>query len=218
MARWSAKNVTDSFSSRYRGYDVLEKASSPDWDEQTWRAVQERISLDPSPRFFTPDEFTTLSAVVDRIIPQPDRSPAEKIQIAPWIDAKLFHDRRDGYRYEGMPPQREAWRLAIEGINQTSRSLHAKPFAALSEDLQDQVLSAIERGDPAGDSWRKVPASVFFKNLLCITAAKAYYSHPTAWSEIGYGGPSSPRGHVRIWIGGVDPWEAHERATRWKTE
>ncbi len=38
-----------------------------------------------------------------------------------------------------------------------------------------------------------------------------YYSHPLAWNEIGYGGPSSPRGHVRKWEGGVDPWEAQEK-------
>jgi len=210
--------VTDSFSSRYPGYDALAKATSVDWDEQTWQAIQERLTQNPSARFFTPEEIRTLTAVVDRILPQPDRTAGERVPIVPWIDTKLFHDRRDGYRYEGMPPQRVAWRLAIEGIEQAARALHSRTFAELSGELQEEVLRAIEAGNPPGAAWRELPATLFFKSVLCIAVIKAYYSHPTAWSEIGYSGPSSPRGHVRIWIGGVDPWEAHEHPTLWETE
>ena len=38
----------------------------------------------------------------------------------------------------------------------------------------------------------------------------AYYAHPTAWSEIGWGGPASPRGYVRLDFDERDPWEAAE--------
>jgi hypothetical protein len=38
----------------------------------------------------------------------------------------------------------------------------------------------------------------------------AYYSHPHAWSEIGFGGPANPRGYVRIYFDRRDPWEATE--------
>jgi hypothetical protein len=38
----------------------------------------------------------------------------------------------------------------------------------------------------------------------------AYYAHPTAWSEIGWGGPASPRGYVRLDFNERDPWEAAE--------
>jgi hypothetical protein len=37
-----------------------------------------------------------------------------------------------------------------------------------------------------------------------------YYGHPTAWSEIGFGGPASPRGYVRMDFDRRDPWEAAE--------
>ena len=33
---------------------------------------------------------------------------------------------------------------------------------------------------------------------------------PTAWSEIGWGGPASPRGYVRMDFDERDPWEAAE--------
>ena len=38
----------------------------------------------------------------------------------------------------------------------------------------------------------------------------AYYAHPTAWNEIGWGGPASPRGYVRMDFNERDPWEAAE--------
>jgi hypothetical protein len=38
----------------------------------------------------------------------------------------------------------------------------------------------------------------------------AYYSHPTAWNEIGWGGPASPRGYVRMDFNRRDAWEAAE--------
>jgi hypothetical protein len=38
----------------------------------------------------------------------------------------------------------------------------------------------------------------------------AYYAHPSAWSEIGWGGPASPRGYVRLDFNDRDPWEAVE--------
>jgi hypothetical protein len=37
-----------------------------------------------------------------------------------------------------------------------------------------------------------------------------FYSHPWAWNEIGFGGPASPRGYVRMAFDRRDPWEAAE--------
>jgi hypothetical protein len=38
-----------------------------------------------------------------------------------------------------------------------------------------------------------------------------YYAHPAAWSEIGFNGPASPRGHIRLSLDSRDPWEAEEK-------
>ncbi|MGH6677602.1 MAG: gluconate 2-dehydrogenase subunit 3 family protein, partial [Bradyrhizobium sp.] len=38
------------------------------------------------------------------------------------------------------------------------------------------------------------------------------YAHPAAWSEIGFGGPASPRGYVRLGANRRDEWEAAEHA------
>jgi hypothetical protein len=70
------------------------------------------------------------------------------------------------------------------------------------------VLRRVQAGDAPGPAWARVPPRRFFRDVLCLTVVQIYYSHPAAWNEIRYSGPSSPRGHVRTWIGGVDPWEA----------
>jgi hypothetical protein len=201
----------EEFRARYPGYNVLDKWSSPDWDDQTREVVRRRLEEVPEIRFFTDEEARTLAAIADRIIPQPDRSDAERVPIVPWIDEKLYEDRRDGYRYEELPPQREAWRLGLVGIDEAARALFGgKAFCDLETLSQDVVLRHVERGTPPGNAWERLPPACFFRNVLSITIVKTYYAHPLAWNEIGYSGPSSPRGHVRKWEGGLDPWEALE--------
>jgi Gluconate 2-dehydrogenase subunit 3 len=201
----------ETFRSRYPNYDVLDKWSSPDWDDQTREVVRQRLEQIPRIRFFTDEEARALLAISERISPQPERNEAEKVPIVQWIDDKLYEDKRDGYRYEEMPPQREAWRLGLKGINETSQLLFdGKHFVDLDQLSQDVVLTHLAQGNPPGDTWKLLPPLRFFKDVLCSTIVKVYYAHPLAWNEIGYNGPSSPRGHVRKWEGGVDPWEAQE--------
>ncbi len=200
------------FNSRYPNYNVLDKWSSPDWDDQTREVVRKRLEEVPPIRFFTDEEARLLAAIAERILPQPDRIGTEKILTVPWIDEKLYEDKRDGYRYEEMPPQQEAWRLGLKGINESARVLFGeKEFMDLDTISQDVVLTHVGRGDPPGATWDVLPAARFFKDVLCSTIVKIHYAHPAAWNEIGYNGPSSPRGHVRKWEDGVDPWEAQSQ-------
>jgi hypothetical protein len=55
-----------------------------------------------------------------------------------------------------------------------------------------------------------MPPKGFYKQRLMHDLVMAYYSHPTAWNEIGFGGPASPRGYVRMGFNRRDPWEAVE--------
>src|SRR5688500_14761106 len=73
-SRWGKPSVSD-FESRYPGYDVLDKWGSADWDQQTRRVVRERLENVPGYRFFDGDEAARLEAVIERILPQPDRAP-----------------------------------------------------------------------------------------------------------------------------------------------
>ena len=55
-----------------------------------------------------------------------------------------------------------------------------------------------------------MPPATFFKQRMARDIVHAYYAHPTAWNEIGWGGPASPRGYVRMGFDERDPWEAAE--------
>jgi hypothetical protein len=41
-------------------------------------------------------------------------------------------------------------------------------------------------------------------------ACAAFYSHPHAWQEIGFGGPAYPRGYKALGLNGREGWEVPE--------
>jgi hypothetical protein len=194
-------------SGRFPGYDVLAKRRSPSWNEQTRRVIDERLAMPREPRFLSQDEFRTMEAVCARIVPQPaDRPP---VPVAAMIDAKLFEDKQDGYRDHRLLPLREAWQRGLAGIEAESRRRHNVAFAELDAAEQDALLRAMQEGMIAGD-WDGMAPKLFFEKRLLFDIVTQYYTHPTAWSEIGFGGPASPRGYVRMDFDRRDPWEAAE--------
>jgi len=62
--------------------------------------------------------------------------------------------------------------------------------------------------------WRRMSVARYWL-LLVQDAAGAYYAHPYAWDEIGFGGPAYPRGYMRLEDGQPEPWEAPERRYTW---
>jgi hypothetical protein len=195
-------------SERYPGYDVLAKRDTPSWNAATRAAVDERLAVHPGPRFFTGEEWPMVQAVCARIVPQPaDRPP---VPLAAYVDAKLHDDRRDGYRRVELPPQREAWRRAVAALDAEARAAHARRFHEIGAVEQDALLKAMQAGELDDPAWAGMPPAIFFADRLLADITSAYYAHPTAWSEIGWGGPASPRGYVRMGFGQRDPWEAAE--------
>lgn len=196
----------------YPGYDVLAKWRSPSFDDATRDVLRGRLERVPQRSFLSEEEWRLLDAVVARLIPQPDR--AEPIPITPWIDSMLAANQGDGYRREGVPVLREAWRQGLAGLMAEAQAEHAKGFDALSVEEQDALLTRIQRGESSNPGWDGLPAGHFFTDMLLRTVVGIYYAHPDAWSEIGFGGPASPRGYVRLGFGGLDPWEAVEARDR----
>jgi hypothetical protein len=195
----------------YPRYDVLSKWDSPSWDDLTRKVIRRRLEEIPHRRFFSETEWHTLEAACSRLLPQPDRQNA--IAIVPWIDERLYLNLGDGFRYASMPPMRDAWRLGLAGIDEASLSGFGEPFTRLSSDRQDAVLGTIQRGEVAGGVWQRLPPALFFASTLLRTVVAEYYAHPAAWSEVGFGGPASPRGYVRLGAGQADPWEAERSSS-----
>jgi len=197
-------------SERYPGYDVLAKRDTPSWNDQTRSVIDERLAIDPDSHHFCNDsEWLTLRAVCARVVPQ----PAERKQPAPvaaMIDQKLTADSRDGYRDSRLPPQRDAWKQGLRAIEAESMARHGLRFHELSGSQQDALLHLIQQGEAHDAAWADMPPDVFFKKRLLHDIASSYYAHPCAWNEIGFGGPASPRGYVRLNYDRRDPWEASE--------
>lgn len=198
----------------YPGYSVL--GQSAFWDEATRRVVMARLENVPPIRFFTPEEATLLEAILARVLPQDDRDAAHRIPLLPFIDERLHEDRGDGYRYERMPPDREAYRLGLQAIQAMARRKHDKTFTGLGPTEQDELLKSLHEGkpEPAHEVWERMPANRFFSMLL-KDAIQVYYSHPWAWDEIGFGGPAYPRGYMRLERGEAEPWEVQEQRYAW---
>jgi gluconate 2-dehydrogenase subunit 3-like protein len=205
--------MSEVFHDRFPTYDVLDKWGSPSWNDQTRAVVHRRLNQVPNRRFLTEVEWQILRAVCDRLIPQPERRDAP-VPIVPFIDEKLFKNQGDGYRYEGMPPMREAWRRGIAAIDDEARARWGGGFRDLPPNQQDAVLRTIQHGETRSAAWRGLSAKRFFSGVLLRGAASVYYAHPAAWNEIGFGGPASPRGYVRLGFDRRDGWEAEERNAR----
>jgi hypothetical protein len=193
---------------RYPGYDVLSKRHTPSWNEATRRVIDQRLALPRIPRFFTEDEWLTLAAICDRIVPQPkDRPP---VPVAAMVDDKMVNNRTDGYRDARLPRMQDAWRRGLRALDVEAQTRHGGRFHALGTAEQDALLTRMQRGEADNPAWDGMPGELFFKQRLLHDVVAAYYAHPTAWNEIGFGGPASPRGYVRMGFDHRDPWEAAE--------
>ena len=198
--------------SSYPGYDVLDKWNTESFDDKTRRVLRERLSNIPPRRFFSEREWQVCEACVARVLPQPERE--EPIPITPWIDHQLHTNLQEGFRYAHMPQQRDAWRHGLAAIDAEARYRHDCGFPELGPEQADRLLADLEACRVNRDLWQALDPDWFFVTVLVKTIASYYYSHPAAWSEIGFGGPASPRGYVRLGVDGRDPWEAKE--VTWK--
>ncbi|MFI4963772.1 MAG: gluconate 2-dehydrogenase subunit 3 family protein [Caulobacterales bacterium] len=189
----------------YPAYDVLAKWDSPSFDTVTRGVIRRRLEAVPERRFFTPAEFSILTAVAARLTAQGDG--AELVPVAPWIDADLFEGRGPGFRHADLPPDRDVWRIGLAGVDAEAHRRYAQAFAELAADSQDAILRAVQAGEVAAESFESLPSPRVFTAMLGAVVG-VYYAHPAAWSEIGFGGPASPRGYVRMGLDKRDPWEA----------
>lgn len=192
----------------YPGYDVLAKRNTPSWNDQTRKVIDARLALPRDPSFFTEAEYATVAAIADRLVPQPQgRAP---VPVAALVDHKLHVNQGDGYRSAGMPRERQAWRQGLRALDAESQAAHGAPFTALNAGQQDALLQQMQDGELKNPAWGRMTSKEFFSKRMAHDIVLAYYAHPTAWSEIGWGGPASPRGYVRTGYNERDPWEAVE--------
>lgn len=195
---------------RYPGYDVLAKREGLSWNDATRRTIDARLSLPRVPRFFTPAEWLTLQALCERIVPQPQ--DPDPVPLAAMLDARLLSGRTDGFRRAVLPQQDEAWRRGLAALEAEARTRYGGAFHELRAASQDELLRDLQAGRLSHEAWGGMPGNAFFAHRVLPDITSAFYAHPHAWNEMGFGGPASARGYVRMDFDRRDPWEAAEAA------
>lgn len=180
------------------------------WDAATRKVILDRVHNVPEFAYFDPCEIETLQAVCEQILPQDDRPADQRIPIAPFIDRRCHNHVTNGTRYAGVPGDWTAWRAGLAGIDQTAHALYQKRFCELDGHRRDDVLEHVSRGSSPGAAWEQMDARAFFWKVLVLQICGVYYAHPTAWDEIGFGGPAYPRGYLALSHGLPEPWEVRE--------
>jgi hypothetical protein len=198
------KGTTPQMHGRYPDYDCLEQAGH--WDTKTRQVVVRRVEPAPELRFFSQDEAATLRAFCDCVLAQ-DAEP--RIPVLAFVDEKLAQGRLDGYRFAGMPDDRDTWRLVAQGLDSSASDHGASSYAGAPPALQHDLMNAFANGALSGGPWARLDVkrawSVVMRGVL-----GAFYSHPWAWKEIGFGGPAYPRGYARLGVGASEAWEGPE--------
>jgi|SRR5947209_9531284 len=194
--------TTPQMHGRYPDYNVLDEAEH--WDHATRRIVVERAEQVPPIRFFNAEEARVLGAFCDTVMAQ-DSDP--KIPVLNMVDAKLFAGELDGFQFADMPDDRETWRRVAVGLDAAAREQGERDFASAPHAIRHDVVERFSSGELHGGIWDELPPSKAW-SVVMRAVLSAFYSHPWAWNEIGFGGPAYPRGYARFGVGQREAWEA----------
>ena len=200
--------VTPQGRGRFPGYDVLDEVDR--WDDVTAGAVLARLAPVTDLSFFTKEEDAIATPLCDLLLAQ-DGDP--KIPVVGLIDTRLAMGEGDGWHYDDMPPDPQAWRETLRHLDDDAMRFFKLKFAALSPDQQASIVQAVQDQASSSGSWHDKPAQQVW-SLWTRYACAAFYSHPWAWNEIGFGGPAYPRGYKNRHVGGREPFEVADRTNR----
>ena len=96
------------------------------WDLVTAGVVLARLDADPQLSFFTATEEPTVRALLDLLLAQHDEP---RVPVTEMIDKRLLAGETDGWHYEDMPEDGEAWRPSLAALDEEA---HARARPALS--------------------------------------------------------------------------------------
>jgi hypothetical protein len=207
------RGTTPQLHGRYPDYDVLEQADH--WDEATRKVVLDRVENVPEIRFFDALEARTLKAFCDVVTAQ-DAEP--RIPVLSYVDDKLHSGRLDGYQYYDLPDDRELWKLVARGLDEEARKRGAPSYADGEQELCEAIVGDFADAKLHGGVWSTFSVGRAW-TIVTGHIVQAFYAHPWAWNEIGFGGPAYPRGYSRFGSPHLDAaereeWEGEEHDPR----
>ncbi len=189
--------------SRVPGFDVLSQQSA--WDPVTTGVVLSRLGPRPPLRYFSPDEEAVARPLLDLILDQHDEPRVPAFEM---VDQRLAELATDGWRYEDLPPDPQAWSESLRALDEDAGERHGCGFAECTPEDRAAILQEVL--DVGRGSWHDMRADRVW-SLWTRYACTAFYSHPWAWNEIGFPGPAYPRGYKNLGVDAREPFEGGGR-------
>jgi gluconate 2-dehydrogenase gamma chain len=122
----------------------------------------------PGYYFFTEEEAACIIALCEQIIPADHDPGATDAGVIHYIDKQLVEYFKD---------QQSLYRAGISAVQQTSASLHGKPFQDLAFEVQLDFMKTMEAGKFEGEQWKDVKQANFFNTLVNHTM-QGFYGSP----------------------------------------
>jgi Gluconate 2-dehydrogenase subunit 3 len=163
--------------------------------------VLARLGPPPPLRFFGTGEEAIARPLLDQLL---DQRTEPRVPVLEMIDARLAEAQTDGWHYEDMPRDGQAWRDSLRALDADAQRTNGRGFAELDWPEQARLIEAVHAMD--SDEWHGMPAARVW-SLWTRYAATAFYAHPWAWNEIGFGGPAYPRGYKNLGLDRREEWE-----------
>ena len=187
------RGITPQMIGRYPDYDVFDARGT--WDEATAVVIEQRMRVRQDLEFFSASEAPTARTFCDICVFQ---NCEPRVPVAAMVDEKLAAGRLDGYQYDDMPDDRDTWHLVLSGLDEVAAARHSgQRFAELEWEVAEAIVDEFSRGELESSSFAALNVSRAWSVCMRMILA-AFYSHPWAWNEIGFGGPAYPRGYMRL--------------------
>src|ERR1700733_14474363 len=134
---------------RFPGFDVLDQVQH--WDRVTADVVLARTCSPAPVKFFTGAEESCARALLNLLTGQDGPGGELAVPVLEMVDARLAAGETDGWRYDDMPEDGQAWRDTLSYLDADARRRCGTSFAEAPEADQRDLVQAVQ--DLKSDDW-----------------------------------------------------------------
>jgi gluconate 2-dehydrogenase gamma chain len=158
------------------------------------KAEQPSVPLTSSHVTFTDDEFETVAAACERVLPRDEDPGAADLGVPAYVDRALADPR--------MSHVKEDFLRGLEALMRRSQGQQKKPFAALTPEAQDALLTVFKNA-------AKSSGEGHWYELLVVLTMEGAFSDPSyggnkdrkGWALIGFDTSEPPPGYDGLHAG-----------------
>ncbi len=133
-----------------------------------------------TPKFFSPEQYSTVEILTELIIPTDDQPGAREAQVARYIDFVVFSAA------EHLPHLQKEWRQGLATLEELSQQNQGRAFRDLSASQQQALLT--EMSLPEHDHQASHPGFEFYRLVKGMTVEGFYTSKIGLVDVLGYQG------------------------------